>query len=112
MRPADRRLSRARTAAQRSPARTAIAPTPEAEAERICFAAHPAQAFLHSVVVRWPRRVVGVGQGQILKVAGIDPAAQGGCWRHQRNKPGGLNRPYTHGWQITSNLVEGSGNYW
>ena len=50
LRPADRRLPCARTAAQRSPARTAIAPTPEAEAERICFAAHPAQAFLHSVV--------------------------------------------------------------
>ena len=40
--------------------------------------------------------MVGVGQGEILKVAGIDPAAQGGCWRHRRNKPGGLNRPYSH----------------
>jgi len=35
---------------------------------------------------------VGVGQGEILKLAGIAPATAGWRWRHRGNKPGGLIR--------------------
>jgi hypothetical protein len=39
--------------------------------------------------------VGGVGRGQILKLAGIAPAAAGGCWGGRGNKPGCLNRSWS-----------------